>query len=236
MAVTFDTIGAGATNGTNAANSLTLTWSHTCSGNNRAVVVPVIFGGITGTASFGTVTYAGSAMTTLTTAGFNNDLTAGIIGLFGRMNPPAGASTISVTGNATTTVGSGCGNSMSFNGVQTLATAVNATGTGTALSQSITGNSDGMIVQAFGNNDTNAPGSYNRTSRFAFSGATFNGSALSEVAGTANGTGSPLSFTATGFSSTPWAGVGVPLVAAAIPFIAQQFIARRIPMYRASSY
>lgn len=96
MAVAVDTVGPGSSGTTGgSAGSTALTWSHTASGSNTAVIVGVsqMDGALVGGQI--TVTYGGSSMTFLG-ARASNDTTAGAAWLFGLVNPPTSAQTVSV--------------------------------------------------------------------------------------------------------------------------------------------
>jgi hypothetical protein len=86
MAVQFDAQATG--------NTVT-SWSHTCSGTNRALLVylHITFSGLTG------VTYGGQSMQQLYT--YNNG-TWGNVYIYGLLNPPSGANTVSLQGTIPT--------------------------------------------------------------------------------------------------------------------------------------
>lgn len=81
MSIAFD-----ATSNNSASSSGNVTWSHTCSGVNRYLLVYVVAGSGTPTA-----TYNGTSMTLI-------DSNAGVIGyLFGLANPSSGVNTVSIS-------------------------------------------------------------------------------------------------------------------------------------------
>lgn len=84
MAIAYDA----QSSGTGSANPWT--WSHTCSGTERFLVVAITSSGIAGTA----VTYNGVSMTLLATVGI------GVTKFFYLSNPASGTNTISVSGSS----------------------------------------------------------------------------------------------------------------------------------------
>lgn len=110
MAVAVDAVGPSSA-GTNGNSPLT--WTHTASGSNRAVVVGV--SQVTGGLSLGdiTVTYGGTSMTYLG-ARASNDNADGVAWLFGLAAPATGAQTVSVQRSAGGALIAG---SVSFTGV-----------------------------------------------------------------------------------------------------------------------
>jgi len=122
----------------------TLSWSHTCTGSNLALVVDVgSYDGASGN-RVSTVTYNGVALTRLaevTGAAFDNS------SLWGLKNPATGANTITVT--FVGTVGSAIGGGQSFTGVdQTtpFGTGVTASGASGEPTVDVTGTTTGNIV------------------------------------------------------------------------------------------
>jgi hypothetical protein len=111
MAVQVDAVGPGAT-GTNGTSPLT--WTHTASGTNRAVVVGVSQMDATFTANNVTATYDGTSMTLLGAVRSDNAVN-GVALLFGLVNPPTGAKTVSVQRNSGSF--NFIGGSISFTGV-----------------------------------------------------------------------------------------------------------------------
>jgi hypothetical protein len=125
-------------------NATTSTWSHTCAGTNRALIVSVVSqpgaGLVTG------VTYAGVAMTALCETQYNTNTTAKH-DLYGLVNPATGANNVVVTFNTNAT---GRGGALSCSGVdQTtpfLTPAINWV-TSTTVSQSATLPAGAVAVQ-----------------------------------------------------------------------------------------
>lgn len=76
-----------------APGSSPLTWSHTCTGSNRALLVAVSIGAAAGTITG--ATYNSVAMSKLITTDFNGSL--GVLEMWGLVNPASGANNISVT-------------------------------------------------------------------------------------------------------------------------------------------
>lgn len=137
--VAYDATGAGnaVASGTNSVN---ITWSHTCTGSNRIVIVSILVGGVS--ASYTTftrsVTYGGNAMTSF--GAIDGGATPnGWLEMFYLIAPPTGAQTVSVTvSKAATTFGRVAGNSVSYNNAaQTAPVGTFGSNTGTAASQSL---------------------------------------------------------------------------------------------------
>lgn len=140
MVVAFDAVGPGSGGGgtTASAGATSATWSHTCTGSNRALVVGVAIG--LGGAGTTTCTYNSVAMTSLGLIASNNQ-TSGYCQLFGLINPASGANTVAIT----TTTASIAGGSVSFTGAGSFGTAVTAAGAGTP-SVAVTGTTSGNMV------------------------------------------------------------------------------------------
>jgi hypothetical protein len=111
MAVAFDAVGPGAT-GANGTSPLT--WTHTASGTDRAVIVGVSQMNGAYTPGEVTATYGGASMTFLGAKASNDDV-HGVAWLFGLVNPPTGAQTVSVQRSSGSY--SFIGGSISFTGV-----------------------------------------------------------------------------------------------------------------------
>jgi hypothetical protein len=147
--VTFDAVGPSSAGASATSPTATASWSHTCSGTNRLLIVGVAVGDAsTGAMTLG-VTYNGVAMTSVARVNSNNQ-TAGFVELFRLINPPTGANTVVVTPSATANAISA--GSISFTGVHqttplgTAATAFGSSGTPTvAVTATTSGN---MIVDA----------------------------------------------------------------------------------------
>lgn len=146
MAVLFDALGpssAGAgTSGSTQATSAS--WSHTCSGTDRAVVVGVVVGSNgNDDLRIASVTYDGSAMTSLGKVHSNNQ-TAGYVELFGLLNPPTGAKSVAVTlapNSGTISAGS-----ISVTGAGSFGTAWGAYGPSGGPTITLTGTTSGNLI------------------------------------------------------------------------------------------
>ncbi|HSW92078.1 MAG TPA: kelch repeat-containing protein, partial [Candidatus Saccharimonadales bacterium] len=143
--VSIDAIGPSAT-AAFANNTTTLSWSHTCSGTNRYLVVGIAVGaGLAGWTT--TVTCNGNAMTSLGRQQSNNQ-SDGYVQLFGII-PPVGACTIlATTSNAALPM---IGGSISATGVdQTtpVRSALTAYGDGTSIQVTPTGASGDLFIDA----------------------------------------------------------------------------------------
>jgi hypothetical protein len=141
--VAFDAVGpSSAGQGTAAVTSIT--WSHTCAGSNRYVIVGA---SCSADAATLTATYGGVAMTPLGLV-HSGGLTSGFIRLFGLVAPATGAATVIVTSSVS---GDLSGGSISFTGVdQTtpVGTAVTATSVTTSVSAAVPGTIAGNMVAA----------------------------------------------------------------------------------------
>lgn len=141
---TFGAVGPSSA-GATATNTNTLSWSHTASGTNPAVIVGVA----SGTDCTLTATYGGVAMTALGKAESGTIGGSGFVQLFGLLNPPTGAQTVTVTASVSSI--SLIGGSISYTGVQSFGTAVtgsfgdNAT-LPTSVSLTVPGTTSGNIV------------------------------------------------------------------------------------------
>lgn len=111
MAVTFDAVGP-SSSGQGATSTNTATWSHTCSGSNRLLIVSATVGHTTGSFT-ATATCNGSALTSVARQNSNNS-TFGWVQMWQLVDPPD-ACTLVIT--ASTTVNAITGGSVSFNGV-----------------------------------------------------------------------------------------------------------------------
>lgn len=142
MAVAFDAVGPSAA-GTIAA-ATPLTWSHTCTGSDRALLVGVSVGQLPVGGLTLTVTYNSVAMTQLGTVASNNN-TDGYVVLFGLLAPASGANTVSVgwTGGTPHHV---IGGSVSLTGVASFGTAVTAFGASATPAVTVSGTTAGNMV------------------------------------------------------------------------------------------
>lgn len=148
MAVAFDAVGPSAA-GQTASNPTSVTWSHTCTGSNRALLVFVAVGqnsGGDGTKTISGVTYAGVPMTHLGTRHTNDD-TFGYLACYGLAAPATGANNVVVSFNSAPSVAE-CA-SESFTGVdQTtpFGTAVTAVGDSTLATAAVAANASTSII------------------------------------------------------------------------------------------
>lgn len=141
MAVAFDAVGPSSAG--QGGTGTSISWSHTCTGSNRYVIVGVSNSADGATAS---VTFNGVSMTALTAAIHSNNSNQGYGRLFGLVNPPTGTSTVAVS---STSSGDLSGGSISFTGVdQTtpVGTPVTAIGGTANTSVTVTGTTAGNMV------------------------------------------------------------------------------------------
>lgn len=144
--VAFDAVGPSSAGASATSPTATLSWSHTCTGANRLLVVGVAIGDASTGSLTTAVTYNGVAMTSVGKVASNNQ-TAGYIEMFRLVNPPTGTNTVLVTPSVTANAVSA--GSVSFTGVhQTtpLGTAVTAFGSSSTPSVTVTGTTSGNMV------------------------------------------------------------------------------------------
>jgi hypothetical protein len=146
--VTLDAIGPGAT-GIGAGSVSSLSWSHTCSGTNRYLVVSVAVGidDGTGATTSTTATCNGSAMTSLGRQNSDNDL-YGYVEMFGII-PPTGSCSIVVTANKTViSMEGGSISATSVDQSSPVRTAITNYGNGTSMSVVRTGATNDLFIDA----------------------------------------------------------------------------------------
>lgn len=147
MALAFDAVGPSAAGATGTSP---VTWSHTCSGSQRVLLVGVAVGNTSGSdaSNVVSVTYAGVAMTSIGIR-HSNDNPFGFVQVFGLINPASGANNVVVT--VTNSPDSIIGGSLSFNGAdQTTGWGAPVTAIGTnALAAVNIGSTSGNIVAFF---------------------------------------------------------------------------------------
>lgn len=159
MRPTFDATSAGASS-TGVATVTSLSWSHTCSGSDRYVLVFLWLGAASG--GIGACTYGGVAMNIL----YN---LSGRMFVFGLKNPPTGAKTISLNW---TTGRVAIAGAVSYNGVSDVLPAHNTgwqTGTTSPTSAMLYGDTDCLFLHfcTATNSTTTIPTVTNQgTSRF----------------------------------------------------------------------
>lgn len=142
----FDAVGPDAT-GTTSAGSTTLSWSHTCSGSNRLLIVTVAMGLVGDGGTTLSATYNGVAMTSVGVVHANNG-TDGYVQMFRLIAPVTGTNTVQITA-AGNTPHDLVGGSVSFNNVnQTspLGTPATAFGSGTTPTVNVAGTTSGNLV------------------------------------------------------------------------------------------
>lgn len=150
MSAVDDAIGGPTSAG--AGGSSPLTWSHTCSGSERALYVAVIVGaGTDGSYAISGVTYNGVALTFLGRR-HSNDATFGYVELWRLVNPASGTNTVSVSFTGTL-AGSDViiGGSVSFNNVDQTTPDENftsAAGESTAPSVNVTSRTGDRVLDA----------------------------------------------------------------------------------------
>lgn len=169
--VTFDAVGGGRAaqgSGISPANG---SWTHTCSGSDRAVIV-MISRSTNGNANTSSIvrsaTYGGIPMTELAAGVTSGSADSGHMIVWGLLNPPTGPQTVQVN---TSTTGNFAGNSVSYNGVGSFGaistTAAESAGTG--MSNNNTGtDAEAMVVAGFVavNATSVAISGYSKTQRF----------------------------------------------------------------------
>lgn len=153
--VAFDAVGPSSA-GVSSAASTTLSWSHTCTGTNRLLLVEASMSKTSDTGVTLSATYNGVAMTSVGVV-HSNGSTSGFVQMFRLINPPTGANTVVVTASGGTPEDL-IGGSESFTGVHqttplgTPATASGSTGNPTV---NVTGTTTGnMVADAVCNGNT----------------------------------------------------------------------------------
>lgn len=194
-------------------SSNTVSWSHTCSGTNRVLLVDVALGvssaGDTQTAG---VTYNGVAMTSIGKV-HTNASNVGWVERFVLIAPATGSNTVAVTASAS--VASICGGSMSFKSAsQTLSDYTVTSNTGDSANATVTQTTPAATSQVMGGHG--GGGSFSavgQTSRYNVANTSSTG--CGNLAGnTAPGTGSNVTLTAT-LSSDFWASLATEIKASA---------------------
>lgn len=213
-AVTVDAVGpssAGAKVALASGNQV-ITWSHTCSGTNRLLVVGYGLGTSSDAGLTVAATYNAISMTATTLVHTNNG-TSGFVQMFYLINPPTGANTVSLTASGPGTFAIE-GGSISFDGADQTTGIRNfnsAFGSSTTPSATITSTAGNMVVAIVTNGNTIASSS--QTSQYIANntgGAT--GGGCCNAGATAAGSSSVnMSWTV---SSDDWAVVGMDIIAA----------------------
>lgn len=199
MTVAFDAVGpssAGATHAQSATSPMTLSWSHTCTGSNRLLIVSVAVGPAASDANVSalTVTYNGVSMTSVGRV-HSNAATAGFVEMFRLIAPATGPNTVLVTctfgGADSMSLSAG---SVSFTGVdQTTPIAHTNTATGSSATPSVavTSASGNMTIDAVANGSAITSATAPSTNRWLRNTDTFSAAgngAASTQSGTASNT------------------------------------------------
>ena len=214
--VTYQAVGTGGrtTGGTTA--SMSTSWTHNCSssGATTVVIAAVAFGGADTGGFLGDVscTYGGVAMTAMGAKyGYDVSDQQGYVWFFYMVNPPTGSQTVQAnwaSGDLKRVI---MGNSVSYTGFGSFGTRVNAQGTPTLPSVSLTGanlptNSMGIAMAVHNSTLTGS----NRTQRH-LTGATTSSYADYFAIQDVVGDGTTKSFTHTG-TSQRWSSIAVPIL------------------------
>lgn len=189
MAVAFDAVGPSAA-GASSLGSTSLTWSHTCTGSDRCLIVGVALSPTASDAGFATTaTYNGVAMTSIGLVHSAGN-TSGYVQMFRLAGPATGANTVAVTATGGTPDALS-GGSVSFTGVdQTtpVGTAFTANSPGVnaiVISASVTGTVSGNFVVSTicdGSGGEVATTGTLRWSRFSSSASAAGSAAMSTIA------------------------------------------------------
>ena len=203
--VVYDSTGAGVTSTGLSGSSFSFT--HTISGNAVILGLSVFWPDASTNApslvKVGTTTMSLLGTQQTTSSGFWDNLY-----IYGLLNPPTGLQTVSFTLPTRNTVSA---NSVSYCGVAKFGTFVAATGTGTAISQTVNGLSGrNRVVNVLAPFDTNqAITAYSQTQRYNPTGTVGQNTRI--LIGDAVGASSVL-FSATIPSSSIWTSIAVPLI------------------------
>ena len=158
--VVFDAVGPSSAGAGQTGATSPFTWSHTCTGSDRVLLVGVVLSPTGSDAAINTtVTYNGVAMTSVAGEVHTNAGTAGYAELFYLVAPATGANTVSVTIVGAGTEGLECG-SVSFTGVDQ----ATATGNSASASVAVASAVGNMVVDVVGCGQ--ALGAHNQTSRW----------------------------------------------------------------------
>jgi fibronectin-binding autotransporter adhesin len=214
-AVTFDAVGPGPA-GQGTATVTSITWSHTCSGTNRYVIVGASYGKNPDTGVTMSATFGGTAMTSLGVI-HSGGGTTGFVQLWALKNPTVGANTVVVTA---TTAGDISGGSISFNNVDQTNSAgtpvtASTSSDATSFSANITGTTIGnMVVGVASYGSSVGISASTQTLRYskALNGNTSSGN---NAGATAPANGGTVTIGFSGTSLDAWGLVGVELKAVA---------------------
>lgn len=204
MAVTFDALGPSSAGATQTGSTVPFTWSHTCSGTNRLLVVGIVIGCVSDAGMSATATYNSVSMTSITTR-HTNDSTAGYAQMFYLIAPSTGANTVSINVTGGTGLeGFSCG-SVSFTGVDQTTPIPNftsAAGNTASCTASLTGASGNMLIDLSAAGNTLA--ATNQTAQWLANRNTSTGAGNGGM-GTATGAGSSVTFTRSITAADFWA-------------------------------
>lgn len=200
--VAFDSTGVGS-----AAQTSSLTWSHTIGSQANCCIVAVHSGDV---ALSGISAKVGATSMTMLGTSYQYD-TNKYLTLFRLLNPPTGSQTITVTFTGGTPFANG--DSVTYRNVGGFGTTVTNTGTGTSASQSVSSGTGQMVVNLLGNVAGSGGGftGYTQTSRY--STANVPSAGYPTLIGDAAGA-STVNFGATLPSSLKWGSIAVPLLTA----------------------
>lgn len=177
-------------------STASISWSHTCSGTDRVLLVDACIGTSSGgDTKTTTVTYNGVSMTSIGKR-HSDDATAGFVERFLLVNPASGANTVQLTINSSAI--ELIGGAQSFNGASQTAgdyLTTDGAGQGTAaVATAVTPAATSMVMGGHGGGS--AFSAVGQTSRYNISGS--NSTGCGNLCGnTAPGTGSNVSVTAT---------------------------------------
>ncbi|MGE5696744.1 MAG: hypothetical protein ACM4D3_16385 [Candidatus Sericytochromatia bacterium] len=211
---TFDVSGTGATD--SGFNGATATWTHTASGNSRAVLLGLRWAHtgplINPQAPVRTATYGGATMQSLGVFGLNNVSLTAVNGVyhefFRLLNPPAGPQAVSIAVSRSGASINISGNSVSYVEVSVFGPVSSVAGSeaGTSLPpqpQTVSSATNETVVQMF-NTASGAITGYNQTLRVD-DGA--NGFVIGDAPGAAT-----VTFTANRAAGVDYAGLAVRLM------------------------
>jgi hypothetical protein len=148
VAVAFDAVGPSSAGQGQTGGASPLTWSHTCSGSDRVLVVGVVLASSADGSINTTCTYNGVSMASVVGEVHSNATTMGYAEMFVLANPASGANNVAVTITGATVEGLECG-SVSFTGADQATPVANsnsATGNSANASVVVTSATGNMVV------------------------------------------------------------------------------------------
>jgi hypothetical protein len=143
-AVTFDAVGPSAAGAGQTGSTSPFTWSHTCSGTDRLLLVGVGIGSSNDGSITTTATYNGVSMTSLAKR-HSNDQSSGYAELFALVNPDSGTNTVSITLSGSNIEGIE-GGSVSFKRASGTAGVTSAVGTATPAQVTVSSAAGNMVA------------------------------------------------------------------------------------------